>query len=170
MERRSLIIFGLLALGTVSVSLAVLLPQSEEEQVASQLHGLAGAVGFSEPIESPLFFGSVLADRLEPYVADHVDVQVDEVDLNPPQERGRLAVAAAMALARYAAFEVRLSGLEIALTNGGAEVAAVARVSATSAGTLRSDQRRVHFSLDKSSGTFLVTAVRAERPTEPSEP
>ncbi len=164
MERRNLLILGLASVGLLAVSLSLFLPKSEEEVVAEQLHGLAASVGFSEPIVSPVFFGSALADRLEPYVAERVEVQIDEVTPNAPNERGKLAIAAAMALSRYGSLDVSLSDLTIELHASGARARAVARVSATEGGRVKVDDRPVRFDLQNNSGHYRVTRVLVASP------
>ena len=164
MERRNLIVGALLVGGGIFVMAAWFWPKSDEELIAAQLDSLAAAVGFSEPIENPLFFGSALADRLEPLVTEHVQVDIPEVHGSVPKDRGQLALASAMALSRYGSLSVSLSSLNIQLSTTGAQVSALARVIAAEGGQLKSDTRTVDFELVKDSGNYQVSSVRVGAP------
>lgn len=164
MDRRNVVLFGLLALGGASVAAALFWPQSDEERVAEVLHGTAAAVGFSEPIENPVFFGSALADRLEEYLTERVDVQVYEVHgSRAPNERGQLAIASAMALSRYGSLDVSLSNIAVQLLPDGARATAEARVLASVGGSPQTESRRVHFELVREDGTFKVKRVQVDQ-------
>ena len=130
MERRDLLLSGLAATGLISIGLAIFLPKSDEERITEQLEGLTEAVGFSEPIENPMFWGAALADRIEPFTADRLQVRVAEVAQRPPTERGRLALAAATVLARFGSFRVTLTELSIDLTPTGARARGMIHVQA----------------------------------------
>lgn len=160
MERRNLILGALLAGGAILVMTALFWPKSDEELILAQLNSLAEAVGFSEPIENPMFFGATLADRLEPLVTEQVQVSIPEVHGTVPRDRGQLALASAMALSRYGSLSVSLSSINIQLSAGGARANAEARVIATEGGQLKSDSRTVHFELIKDSGDYQVSSVR----------
>jgi len=164
MQRRSSLILGFILLGVLGMGMALFYPQSDEEKIAEQLHGLAQAIGFSEPIANPVFFGSALAEHLEPYMTESVQVMVPEVQQHLPRERARLALAAALALSRYGSLDVSLSDLAIVLLPEGANVTAQARVTATSGSEPKMDRRPVHFALVRESGTFKVSSVRVEPP------
>lgn len=160
MERRNLVVGALLVGGGVLVLVALFWPKSDEERITGQLESLAAAVGFSEPIENPIFFGSALADRLEPLVTERVRVDIPEVHGSVPSDVGQLAVASAMALSRYGSLSVTLSAIDIRLSTTGAQVSALARVIAAEAGQLKSDTRPVQFELVKDSGDYQVSSVR----------
>lgn len=164
MDRRTLLISTLLAAGISSISLALLWPESDEERITTMLHELADTIGFSEPIENPVFYGSALADRLEDYLTERVRVDVHDVRSKVPDDRGQMAMAAAVALARYGSLDVTLSNIEIQMLADGAEANAQARVVAHQAGEMRSESRHVHFVISKEGGDFKVSSVQADGP------
>jgi len=164
MDRRNVLILAILGAGICSISLALFWPESDEERISSLLHDLAHAVSFSEPIENPVFYGSALANRLEPYLTEQVQVDVHDVRAQVPRDRGQMAIAAAVALARYGSLDVTLSEVSIEMQDGGARATASARVIANEGGTLRSESRNVHFVVSKEDGDFKVSAVRADDP------
>jgi len=164
MDRRTVLILTLLAAGISSISLALLWPESDEERIATMLGELADAIGFSEPIENPVFYGSALANRLEDYLTEQVRVDVHDVRAKVPSDRGQMAMAAAMALARYGSLDVTLSDVSIQMEGDGAQASAEARVIANEAGQMRSESRRVHFVISKEGGDFKVSSVRAGDP------
>lgn len=164
MDRRTVLILTLLAAGISSISLALLWPESDEERITTMLHELADAIGFSEPIENPVFYGSALANRLEDYLTEQVRVDVHDVQARVPKDRGQMAMAAAVALARYGSLDVTLSDVEVQMQDDGAKASARARVIANQGGEMRSESRRVQFVISKEGGDFKVSSVQAEGP------
>ncbi len=169
MTRRDLLLFSLAAGGALSIAWAVFSPKSDEERVAEQLHALADAVHFSEPILNPLFWGTRVAEKMEPLTSPSLILSLAEIGGSPPTERRQLALAGAQMLSRYGSFEVHLEDLNIRLNETGAQAWARARTLANEAGQIRSDTRKVHFRLDKASSDYLITHIEVESPDHSTE-
>ncbi len=152
--------------GASAISIALLYPESDEEQIERVLQRLASAVSFETPIDNPMFFGSRLSEQFQDLLAEDVRVRVSEVPFPLPSHRGQLGLAAAQGLSRYGSLQVSLSGINPKINGKTAEVKTVASVMTFSGAQLQSTERPVDFSLSKADGDWRVSSVKVSADPE----
>lgn len=158
MERRNLLAIAAVAVGCLVLAYAFFWPESDEEQIASQLDRLAAAVSFTEPPGNVMFFGSHLADEFEEIFDETVHVKAVEAGASLPEQRQEFAFACAKVLSRFGSLDVTFSDVRIDV---GQTARAVASAVATAdvSGELRRDTRPVQFELARVDGDWKVTSA-----------
>lgn len=149
-----------LGAGTLSLGYALFAPVSDEEQILAVLDALAGSISYAEPIANPVIWGLQLNEKLAELMSENIRVQIAEVSGNIPSQRAKLGPAAGMVLQLYGTLDVTISGADVTLDGDAASVSAIARVTGTLRGQLRSDDRPIYFGLIRESGDWLVHSVQ----------
>lgn len=157
MQRRTLLAVGGLTLGALSLGIALLSAESEEEKMRRLLNELALAVNFDSPIENPLLYGTRLADRFEELLAEPVALDVPEAGGFPASPRP-LALAATPLLSRFGAFEVEFTNVRVESLEP-PRLRALVKSRIVVQGEPRRDERDVDVELEKSGRSYRAKSI-----------
>lgn len=146
--------------GTALLAAALMSSETDEEAISRQLHALADAVATREG-EGLLYRRARLDGMFSDILSENV--RLDAPELGPPEQgRAEVTMLATRAGTLYQAGRVELHDLDIRVGESGTLAAATARAAVIASGgseTLRREDRRVVFGLDKQDGHWRVASV-----------
>lgn len=151
---------GLVVLGIFSW------PSSDEEAIAGKLAKLADAIAV-EGEENPVMRMGRLRREFEEIFEDDARVHIPELQRSPRGLR-ELAELGSRATVLYRMLTVSFAAQETTIEPGAksARTKAMAKLMGSRGGDLRRDERRVLFEWKKSGGTWLISDVTVEPPSE----